>query len=205
MIYDVTLTLSPELAGWPGDPPVEMTSIEVEGTRVSRWMLGSHAGTHVDAPVHFFAGRETVDALDPRMLLGPCRVLDVQEFPQVTADILALYDLRGVERLLLRTRNSSHWAVDPKTFDRSFIALDATAAQAVLDAGIKLLGVDGLSVDPYESAGEVHQLLLEAGVILVEGLALDAIPAGDYRLICAPLKLAGSDGAPARVFLEDIS
>jgi len=202
MIYDVTLTLSPELARWPGDPPVQMTSIEVGGTQVSRWVLGSHAGTHVDAPVHFVAGRETVDALDPRTLLGQCRVLDVREFPQVTGDVLALYDLRGVERLLLRTRNSSHWAVNPTIFDRSFIALDVTAAQAVLDAGIKLLGVDGLSVDPYDSAGEVHQLLLRAGMVIVEGLALDAVQAGDYRLICAPLKLAGSDGAPARVFVE---
>lgn len=203
MIIDVTLTISPELAHWPGDPSVEASSFGGEPVRVSRWTLGSHAGTHVDAQTHFSAGPQTVDQFDPAVLLGPCRVLDFPDAAVITADLLHAHDLTGVERLLLRTRNSRHWMEAPTTFDESFVGLDAGAAQVCLDCGVKLLGVDGLSVEPYHGNGAVHNLLLGAGVILLEGLNLAQVPAGAYQLVCAPLKLRGADGAPARVFLLD--
>lgn len=199
MIYDVSLPLSPALVAWPGDPPIERERFGDE-VKISRWCLGSHAGTHVDAPAHFSLGA-TVDQLDPAALIGPCRVLDLTDVPLITADVLASHDLSGVERLLLRTRNSRQWAEDPTAFDPDYVGLDEAAAQILLAMSVKLLGVDGLSVEPEDGDGRVHELLLSAGVIIVEGLNLSAVPAGDYGLICAPLRLEDADGAPARVFL----
>lgn len=199
MIYDVSLPLSPALAAWPGDPRIERETFGDE-VKISRWRLGSHAGTHVDAPAHFSLGA-TVDQLDPAALIGPCRVLDLPDVPLITADVLAAHDLIGVERLLLRTCNSRRWVEDPSTFDPDFVGLDEGAARTLLGLGIKLLGVDGLSVEPEDGDGRVHERLLRAGVVIVEGLNLSAVPAGVYELVCAPLRLEGADGAPARVFL----
>ena len=201
MIYDLSLPISPALAVWPGDAAVEVTR-SGERIRTSRWVLGSHAGTHVDAPLHFSAGPGTLDDLDPAILLGPCRVLALGNVPLITAATLAAHDWRGVTRLLLQTGNSRHWADDPTTFDRTFTGLDAGAARLLRDAGVRLLGVDGPSVEPFDGDGSVHEILLGAGMILLETLNLTGVPAGDYDLICAPLKLAAADGAPARVFLR---
>jgi len=199
MIYDVSLPLSPALVAWPGDPRIERESFGDE-VKISRWCLGSHAGTHVDAPAHFSLGA-TVDQLDPAALIGPCRVLDLSDVPLVTAKVLEDHDVSDLSRVLLRTDNSRHWDKDSTTFDPNFVGLDETAAWLLLESGVKLLGVDGLSVEPEEGDGRVHELLLHAGVVIVEGLNLSAVPAGDYELICAPLRLEGADGAPARVFL----
>lgn len=200
MIYDITLPLSPELVVWPGDPPIARECFG-ERVKVSRWSLGSHAGTHVDAPLHFSAGPGTVDQMDPAALLGPCRVLNLPDVPLITADLLTNHNLLGVERLLLRTRNSLRWQQDTHTFSTDFVGLDAGAAHVLLALGIKLIGIDGLSIEPYGGNGEVHELLLGAGFIVLEGVNLADVPAGDYQLICAPLRLLGADGAPARVFL----
>ena len=190
------------MAVWPGDPDVACEALAFGRVRVSRWTLGSHTGTHVDAPVHFSAGPQTVDELDPAVLLGPCRVLDCGEAPVITTAVLSAHDFAGIERLLLRTRNSRHWQEHPRAFDDAFVGLDAGAARLLVAAGVRLLGIDGLSVEAPGGEG-VHDILLRAGVIIVEGLNLAAVPAGKYRLVCAPLRLAGADGAPARVLLED--
>ncbi len=200
MIYDITLPISPTLAVWPGDPPVARVD-SGDRVRISRWSMGSHTGTHVDAPCHFSAGPGTVDLMNPAVLLGPCRVLDFPDVARITADDLRRHPLDGIRRVLLKTHNARRWEEDPATFDPEFVALDATAARYLLTVGITLVGVDGLSVEFYGGNGEVHELLLGAGVIVLEGLRLAAVPPGDYQLICAPLKLAGADGAPARVFL----
>jgi len=202
MIYDITLPISPRLAVWPGDPGIESSSFG-DQVKVSRWVLGSHTGTHVDAQTHFSAGSGAVDGLDPAVLLGPCRVLDLPDIPVVTADVLVNHNLIGVERLLLRTRNSLRWREDTTTFFTDYVALDDDAARTLLALGVKLIGVDGLSVAPFEGDSEVHEILLSQGMVLLEGLNLADIPAGDYQLVCAPLKLMGADGAPARVFLVE--
>ncbi|HEY3377494.1 MAG TPA: cyclase family protein [Armatimonadota bacterium] len=200
MIYDVTLPLSPSLARWPGDPAVAVSSFG-EQIKVSQWTLGSHAGTHVDAPTHFSAGPTTVDELDPAILLGPCLVLDLPNVTRITAADLAGHSLAEVTRVLLRTRNSAQWAQQLTMFDEEFVGLDLSAVECLLDSGVRLIGVDGLSIEPYGGDGQIHQRCLRAGVIILEGLNLGAVSAGAYDLICAPLKLVGSDGAPARVWL----
>jgi arylformamidase len=202
MLYDITLPLSPELATWPGDPPVTVEHRVYDIVRISQWCLGSHAGTHVDAPAHFSAGPGTVDAIDPAVLVGPCRVLHVPDAPAITADLLAACDLAGVTRLLLRTRNSARWCEDPGAFHTDYTALTPDAAAYLRDRGIALVGVDFLSVEPYGGDGSVHLTLLAANIVIVEGLCLADVPPGDYTLLCAPLKLVGADGAPARVFLQ---
>jgi arylformamidase len=200
MIYDITLPLSPELVAWPGDPQVAVERFGDE-VKISQWTLGSHAGTHVDAPAHFSAGPLTADQLDPEILIGPCRVVDLPDVPNITAEMLEKQHLIGVERLLLRTRNSLRWQRDTASFDPEFVGIDTMAARLLLELGIKLIGIDGLSIEPEANEGQAHELLLGAGVIIVEGLNLAEVPAGEYQLVCAPVKLVGSDGAPARVFL----
>jgi arylformamidase len=121
----------------------------------------------------------------------------------VTAEVLHGHNIAGVDRLLLRTRNSLRWEENSTTFDEEFVALDIDAARLLVAAGITLVGVDGLSVESFRGHSGVHETLLNAGVIILEGLNLAGVRAGDYQLICAPLLLHGSDGAPARVFLCD--
>lgn len=200
MIYDITLPLSPTLARWPGDPLVAVARMG-DAVKISRWTVGSHAGTHVDAQQHYSAGPQTVEQIDPHILLGPCRLFDMADVSVISAETLTGLALDGVERVVFRTRNSAHWQMAPAVFDEAFVGIDASAARLLLDSGVKLIGVDGLSVEPYTGTGAVHRMLLGAGIVLVEGLSLQHVPAGDYQLICAPLRLEQSDGAPARVFL----
>ena len=149
MIYELSLPLSAELARWPGDPPITREIIDNGDVCISRWNLGSHAGTHVDAPRHYHAGVQTVDQLAPESLLGPCRVLHLPDVPCITADILCTQELEGVHRLLLHTRNSRQWQENPSFFDKNYVALDCEAARLLVRQGIRLIGVDGLSVEPY--------------------------------------------------------
>lgn len=187
-IIDITLPLGPDTPVYPGDPPVEVTRLREAGAgdqyALSRLTLGSHSGTHVDPPAHFLPGGATVDALPLAPLLGPALVVDVAVGRPVLAQDLAPY--LPAERLLLRTGG---------------MPLTPAAARAVVAAGVRLVGVDGLSVAPAEAPGEVHRILLEAGVVIVEGLALAAVAPGAYTLVCLPLKVQGGDGAPARAVL----
>ncbi len=201
MIYDITLPISPGMACWPGDPGVERETFG-EHVKLSRWGIGSHAGTHVDAPTHFSVSPVTVDQLDPAALIGKCKVIYLPDVAQITVDTLAEQHLIGVERVLFRTRNSIRWAQNEVDFDPDFVSLAIDTAILLSGLGVKLVGVDGLSIEKYGGNGEVHELLLSTGIIIVEGLNLHNVPPGDYRLTCAPMLLLGADGAPARVFLE---
>jgi arylformamidase len=201
MLYDVSLPLSPDLAVWPGDPPIGSEIFPGDVT-TSRWTLGSHAGTHVDAPRHFLPGAPTLDGVELSQLVGPCRLCALPAVARITRTTLAALPLAGVERLVLKTRNSAQWVKTPHLFDYDFVGLDLGAADYLVDLGVKTLGVDGLSVEPYAGDGAVHRRLLGAGILLVEGMNLASVPAGDYTLICAPLRLVAADGAPARVFLQ---
>lgn len=200
MRYDITMPLSADMLAWPGDPSVTCESFGSDIV-VSRWTIGSHAGTHVDAPAHFGLPG-TLEQLDTDAMLGRCRVISLPQVNIITAELLHDAALTDVERLLIQTDNSL-LSNDSRTFNEHFVALDASAAQYIVEIGIKLIGIDYLSIEPFASDGTVHRCLLSAGIIILEGLQLTAIPPGDYQLICAPLNLQGSDGAPARVWLSD--
>jgi arylformamidase len=207
-IYDISLPLSESLVVWPGDPPVQISRISDmergDTATVSFLEMGAHAGTHVDAPLHFVAGREGVDALDLEVLVGPAVVVHAPDVALVTAEVLAELPIPpGTERLLIRTRNSDKWERDVETFDEGYVAISTGGAEWLVKQGVRLVGVDSLSVAPFDDLERPHQILLAAGVIVVEGLELGQIGPGVYQLVCLPLKIVGGDGAPARVILVD--
>jgi arylformamidase len=192
-IHDVTVTTSPDMPVYPGDPEVHLTralSIAAgDQANVSRLDFGVHTGTHVDAPLHFVEGGASVETLPLDVLVGPAVVVDSAELP----DAVALP--AGAERVLFKTRNSELWERDE--FVEDFVTVGLPLARRLAEGGVRLVGIDYLSVgDPA-----VHELLLGLGVVVVEGLDLRAVAAGDYELVCLPLKLLGADGAPARTIL----
>lgn len=205
-IYDVTLPISESSVVWPGDGGVQfkqMSSVEQgDNSTVTRLTLSAHTGTHVDAPKHFIAGAGSVDKLSLDTLIGPAWVADAGIANALTAGVIRALDIPpGTERVLFKTTNSELWAYGEKTFFKSYVAISEDGAQWLLDAGVKLVGIDYLSVAPFGNTGPVHRQLLEASVILLEGLNLTGIRQGEYQLVCLPLKIAGCDGAPARVVL----
>ena len=206
-IYDVTLPVRPGMVVWPGDAGVQLLPAtrmaDGDEHNVSRLALGVHTGTHVDAPYHFVADGATVEQLPLDVLVGPAVVVHLPNVAAITAaDLEALRLPPETRRVLFKTRNSTLWARGEAVFQTDFVALTLDAAQWVVKQDIQLVGVDYLSVEAYDSQGHpVHRTLLNAGVVLVEGLALNAVESGIYELYCLPLKLVGVDGAPARVIL----
>jgi arylformamidase len=207
-IYDVTVAIAEGMPTWPGDPGVSVTlehSIaRGDVANVTRLSLGAHTGTHMDAPLHFEPDGAGIDQLPLATLLGSCRVFDLTKLTEhISRVALEQCDLGGVTRALFKTRNSQHWERGDKKFDEQFLAVAADGAAYLVERGVKLVGVDYLSVEPFGNPGHpVHHTLLRASVIVVEGLNLSAVPAGDYELLALPLKLRGADGAPSRVVLR---
>jgi arylformamidase len=196
-IIDITVPIQPGMVTYPGDPTVTLERVvsiaDGGAVNVSRLDFGVHSGTHVDAPIHFIEGASAVETLPLDVLIGPARVLDLTTAQRLDAAIFDGVDLP--ERVLLKTRNSELWERD--TFVEEFLSLTEDAAQRLIDGGVRLVGIDYLSIGD-EAA---HTALLGAGVVALEGLDLRQVDPGEYRLICAPLKLVGSDGAPARTLL----
>jgi arylformamidase len=204
-LYDVTLPVSLALPVYPGDPVIELTPIAQcawgDAANITRLVLSSHTGTHIDAPRHFFDTGATVDHLDLHVLIGPARVVDVPCLSHITVADLRAHDLTGTTRVLFKTPNTSLW--DRPGFQTSYHALTPEAAAWLVACGVRLVGVDYLSVDAFEAHDfPVHRCLLQAGVVIVEGLDLRAVPPGDYELYALPLLLQDGDGAPARVLLR---
>jgi arylformamidase len=206
-ITDISLPLSSELPVWPGDPQIKVeryrTIAEGNISNDSRLVCSVHSGTHVDAPVHFFEGASTVDKLPLDILIGETSVVEFARGNVITPDMLAALKLpEDTTRLLFKTSNSMLWADPHHRFNPNFVALSSDAAKWIIDRGVRLVGVDYLSVQKFDDSEPVtHRILLAAGVVIVEGLNLQNVQPGSYRLICLPLKLVGSDGAPARVVL----
>ncbi len=206
-IHDVTLVMRPGMPTWPGEdgPSIEPLRriAKGDGANVSVVRLGNHTGTHVDPPIHFIEGANTVDRLPLDALAGPCRVVAYDSDAHISADWLGSHGVAGVERVLFKTRNSELWR-SGAPFDERFVAVDTSGAEWLVAHRTKLVGVDYLSVEPFGSGKighPVHVKLLAASVVIVEGLDLSSVAPGDYELFCGPLKLERGDGAPARVFL----
>ena len=206
-IFDVSLPISPGMIVWPGDPPVVLERVSSMDAgahdNVSRLACGVHTGTHVDAPHHFLNDGRTVDTLSLDVLVGPVQVVQVpEEVGLITAGLLEKAVVKpGTLRLLLKTRNSRLWERSVKEFDRGYVGLSVDAAEWIVGAGVKLVGIDYLSVAPFNQSIPAHQSLLKPGIVILEGLDLSAVSPGFYTLYCLPLNLVGSDGAPARVIL----
>ena len=205
LILDVSVPVSPGLPTWPGDPKISLTRASAisrgDAANVSRLDAGVHTGTHVDAPVHFVEGGTGIDSIPIETLVGPCLVVEADP-PGLE---LRPEDLPTTPhlRILFKTRNSRRWAAGEESFDTEFVAVGVELAARLVSEGKILVGVDYLSVESYHApfAHPVHHALLEARVVVVEGLDLSRAEPGEYDLYCLPLKLVGSDGAPARTVL----
>ncbi len=206
-IHDVTLVLRPGMPTWPGEdgPSIEPLRriARGDGANVSVVRFANHTGTHVDPPIHFIEGANTVDKLPVDALAGPCRVIAYDGETHISAAWLESHGVAGAERVLFKTRNSELWRTGAP-FDEHFVAVDVSGAEWLVAHRVKLVGVDYLSVEPFGSGKighPVHVKLLAASVVIVEGLDLSNVGAGAYELFCGPIKLERGDGAPARVFL----
>lgn len=206
-IYDISLTISPNLPIWPGDPPLELVQFESmdKGAHNNVTKMNScvHIGTHVDAPRHFLSDGSTVEQLPLDVLTGPCYVAQLPDgIEAITSEVLDRTEITSeMKRVLFGTRNSHLWARGESKFQTDFVAITEDGAEWLVERGVQLVGVDYLSVAPYGDSIPTHTLLLKAGVVLVEGLNLSNVMRGFYDLYCLPLKIAGSDGAPARAIL----
>jgi arylformamidase len=191
---------------WPGSAGVRLTRAKSQAagdsSNESQLDCGVHTGTHVDAPWHFLENGSTVEQLPLDVLIGQAIVAYLPGVSAITAsDLGDLVLPPSTKRLLLRTSNSDLWAEGMAEFRKDYVALTADAARWVVDQGVRLIGVDYLSVQRYDDSSITHQILLGANVIIVEGLNLIDVKPGSYELVCLPLKLVGSDGAPARAVL----
>ena len=190
-MIDITLGIAPDMLVWPGNPGVEVEPNQRiangDEANVSGLRMGTHTGTHVDPPAHFVEGAPAIDRVSLVSLIGPATVSD----------------LRRVERLLLRTDNSELWrGPRPIEFPSDYVCLSPEGATWIVEQGIRLIGIDFLSVERRGSPGHpVHHTLLESGVVIVEGLDLGEVEPGGYDLVCLPLRIVDGDGGPARAVL----
>ena len=203
--YDISFPLRSGMPGFPGDPPVSVTATHqiAHGNpyNLSQLMLGSHTGTHVDPPAHFIAEGTTIDRIDLDALNGRCRVVNVPTgTPRVEGAVVDSLPA-GTQRVLFRTSNSERWEREGRFFP-DYIAVGSDAATRLVQRGIRLIGIDSLSVesDPTRTF-PVHHTLLGAGVLILEGLLLAHVPEGEYELRCLPLRIDRGDGGPARAIL----
>jgi arylformamidase len=204
-LIDVTVPLDANVPLYPGNTPFSLEAIKRirrgDSSNVSTLHMSAHAGTHVDAPRHFFDEAPGTEAIPLEMLMGRARVIEVTSRKGITADDLARFDLSEDVRVLIKTMNSRLWA-SPE-FHADYVGVTESGARHLVDHGIKVLGVDYLSVEEYKRPGApAHHILLGGGTIVIEGLNLRDVDPGVYDLFCLPLSVVGSDGAPARVVLR---
>ena len=204
-IHDITLTISPELPVWPGDPQVSLPKparmARGDTYTLTRLDISAHTGTHLDAPAHFIADGAGVETLDLNVLIGPALVVDAGDADLLTAEVLQRLPIpAGAQRVLFKTRSSALWDRAEDGFVEDFVAVSGDGAQWLVDRGVRLVGIDYLSIGDHDA----HVALLGAGVVALEGLDLRAIDPGEYELLCLPVRFIGSDGAVSRAVLRDL-
>ncbi|NPA06665.1 MAG: cyclase family protein [Chloroflexi bacterium] len=208
MLYDISLPLRPNLPVWPGDPPIRLEPLaQIDRGDMANvsFLAGTvHIGTHIDAPHHFLNNGRTIAHVSPEACLGPAWVLDLGDAPTITADVLAQAWPQGAHprRVLFKTRNSRWWAEGVTEFRQDYVALQPDGAQWLVERGVVLVGMDYLSIAPFTDPVPTHRILLEADVVILEGVRLDGVHGGPYELICAPLLIPEAEGAPARAWLR---
>ena len=205
-ILDISVGIDEKLPVWPGDPKPEISWIgrisAGDPANITALSMGAHTGTHIDAPLHFLENAETLDDFSLSTLIGEAQVIVVPDAVSlITADILHSLEEIRCERVLLKTRNSQFWEGEGLPFQQNFTALDVSAAEYLVRHGVRLVGIDYLSIAPFDEASPTHTLLLQAKVVILESLNLSEAAAGFYQLVCLPIKLTGREAAPARAVL----
>jgi len=205
--YDVSMPIENGMISWPGDGPVKVERVRSmengERLNLSRLEMSAHTGTHVDAPVHFLKGGAGIDAVPLGILIGSAVLVHIPGVREIgEAHLESARIPSGTQRLLIGTDNMSLLAKGQFDTQYAFITLDG--ARFLVDQGVRLVGVDYLSVAQYGKGDEVHRELLGAGIVIIEGLDFRDVPPGPYHLTALPLRIRGGDGAPARVILEKV-
>jgi arylformamidase len=212
-IYDVSVPISAtRTPTYPGDPGIEIQQWAAlergDAANVTLLHFGAHTATHVDAPAHFIEGASKVDAMPLDVLIGEARVVEIpREARAIEAHMIDAADLKGVSRVLFKTRNSAFWDDPTNGFRTDFTYLAPDAAHALADLNVRLVGIDYLSVERFQSESfETHTRLLARGIVIIEGLDLREVAPATYELICLPLRIASGsgDGAPARAVLRTL-
>jgi arylformamidase len=204
--FDISRPLREGIAAWPGSPGfrvfVHQSIADGGDSNASGIEMDVHTGTHVDAPAHFIEGGATLDAVGLHPFVGPAYVAEIDATDEIDAAALDAAEIPDTtKRLLLRTRNSHDEAYFAGPFREDFAALTAEGARWVVERGLVLVGIDYLSIQRFGDPPDTHQILLGAGVCILEGLDLRAVDRGRYRLVCLPLPLVGVEAAPARALL----
>jgi len=206
MIYDVTVPIADTTPVWPGDPAVQLqrkshqSRDKTHTVIVTAITIGSHTGTHMDAPLHMISGGKRLDEFPLEVMIGKARVCEISGVRSIGCAELERINCKGVERILFKTDNSKHWQ-DGKFYEE-FVYLQPDGAEFLVECGVRLVGIDYLSVDKFQSPGHpTHFVLLTKNILILEGLNLSAVPAGEYTLYALPLNLHDAEGAPARVIL----
>lgn len=209
-IYDISLPISPVMPVWPGDPPVQLTQVSSislgDSANVSRLTISVHCGTHIDAPKHFIDDGITIEQIPLEKLVGKVLVMEIDHSDNVISDVVLKQHpnhlmLEKAAKVIFRTRNSSLWNEFPNTFRKDYVGINAAGAVYLSQLHLDLIGIDYLSIAPYEETLQPHQILLTHKTVLLEGLNLSGVPGGVYDLYCLPLNLPGCEGSPARAIL----
>lgn len=205
---DVSVPLHTGMVHWPDNPPVQIERImsidRGDSANVSKISMGSHTGTHMDAPIHFVQGGEGIDMMPLDAIMGVARVIAIADAVSIKSAELEPHDIQRGERILFKTRNSNRvWSTEH--FIEDFVYISPEATEYLAERGVRTVGVDYLSVGGYEQYGsETHHALLGAGIWIIEGLNLASVEPGHYELVCLPLKIVGGDGAPARAIVRAV-
>ena len=204
--YDITLSLSAETVRWVTAPPFELAErrrmVKGDQNNSSALNMSVHSGTHIDAPFHFVDGGATIDELPLPLFIGPALVYAVDAEMYITKEHVDNITLQGETRVLFKTRNSG--LLHQLEYDPNFVAFSVEAAEALVEKGVRLVGLDYLSVAHADEQVPVHRAFLDHGVVLLEGIDLSAVEPGRYELMCFPMRIVGSDGAPCRAVLRDL-
>jgi arylformamidase len=208
-IIDISLPLDSSLPVWPNSTGIAVERVldinNGDCVNNSHLSCDVHAGTHVDAPLHHLINGASVEQTPLTDLIGEVHVVEFLHTGIITKELLASLSLpANAQRLLIKTQNSHLWEKKSNIFNPSYVALTPDAAEWVVDNGIRLVGIDYLSVEPFDTGSQTHKILLKANVVILEGLNLSHVRPGTYELICLPIKLVGADGAPARVILRTL-
>ncbi len=203
---DISVPLRNGMVAWPGDAPfVRSPTLRMAtggACNLSQILTTTHIGTHMDAPLHYLPGAAGIETMPISASIGLARVIEINDPEAIRTSELEPHQLGKGERILFKTRNSERcWNTDH--FQERYIYIDPEAARYLVARGVQTVGVDYLSVGAFEEGGpETHRILLEAGIWIIEGLQLENVAPGEYELVCLPLKIIGSDGAPARAVLR---
>lgn len=205
---DISLGLHDGMVHWPDNPPVQIGFVKAidkgDVSNVSKMSMGVHSGTHMDAPLHFLQDGKSIDTMPLEASIGRARVIEIQDTESIKVAELEYHRIQMGERILFKTINSTrYWQTG--AFEKNFVFISQEAAEYLGKVRVQTIGVDYLSVGGYFKDGpETHYALLGAGIWIIEGLNLASVAAGEYELICLPLKLTGSEGAPARAILKKV-